>query len=106
MFPLRDQNPSGTFPAITITVILACTAIFLYELSLGESGLKQFMMRFALVPGEVQYGVRSGELDPRTIFPPFFTSMFLHGGWLHLIGNMWFLHVFGSSVEDVLGKFA
>ena len=60
MFPLRDENPSGAIPAITITVILACTAIFLYEVSLGQSGLKQFMMKFALVPGEVQYGLRSG----------------------------------------------
>jgi len=104
MFPLRDQNPSGTFPAITITVILACTAVFVYELSLGP-GLKRFVMEFALVPGQVAYGLQTGDLDPRTLLPPFFTSMFLHGGWLHLIGNMWFLWIFGDNVEDSLGSF-
>jgi len=103
MIPLRDRNPSGTFPAVTIAVIVACTAAFLYELSLGE-GLNRFLMEFALVPGQVSYGLQTGE-HWRGIVPPFFTSMFLHGGWLHLIGNMWFLWIFGDNVEDALGSF-
>jgi len=103
MIPLRDRNPSGTFPAVTIAVIVACTAAFLYELSLGQ-GLNRFLMEFALVPGQVSYGIQTGE-HWRGIVPPFFTSMFLHGGWLHLIGNMWFLWIFGDNVEDALGSF-
>ena len=103
MIPLRDRNPSGTFPAVTLAVIVACTAAFLYELSLGE-GLNRFLMEFALVPGQVSYGLQTGE-HWRGIVPPFFTSMFLHGGWLHLIGNMWFLWIFGDNVEDALGSF-
>ena len=103
MIPLRDQNPSGSFPAVTIAVIVACTAAFLYELSLGR-GLNRFIMEFALVPGQVSYGLQTGE-HWRGIVPPFFTSMFLHGGWLHLIGNMWFLWIFGDNVEDALGSF-
>jgi len=102
MFPLRDQNPSGSFPAVTITVIVACTAAFLYELSLGP-GLNRFLVEFALVPGQVAYGLQTGD-GWRGVLPPFFTSMFLHGGWLHLAGNMWFLWIFGDNVEDMLGS--
>jgi hypothetical protein len=104
MIPLRDRNPSGSFPAVTIAIIVACTAAFLYELSLGR-GLNRFLTEFALVPGQVTYGLQTGELGWRGIVPPFFTSMFLHGGWLHLIGNMWFLWIFGDNVEDALGSF-
>jgi len=104
MIPLRDRNPSGSFPAVTIAIIVACTAAFLYELSLGR-GLNRFLMEFALVPGQVTYSLQTGDLGWRGIVPPFFTSMFLHGGWLHLIGNMWFLWIFGDNVEDALGSF-
>jgi len=104
MIPLRDQNPSGSFPAVTIAVIVACTAAFLYEVSLGRE-LNRFLTEFALVPGQVSYGLQTGELGWRGVVSPFFTSMFLHGGWLHLIGNMWFLWIFGDNVEDALGSF-
>ena len=104
MFPLRDQNPSSSFPTVTIAVILACTATFLYELSLGPA-LNRFLTEFALVPGQVAYGLQTGDPGWRGVLPPFFTSMFLHGGWLHLAGNMWFLWIFGDNVEDKLGSF-
>jgi membrane associated rhomboid family serine protease len=103
MIPLRDENRASSFPLVTVLIIVTCTAIFLYEASLSRTGLKQFFEAFSLVPGQVTYELRSGEGGWRHILPPFLTSMFLHGGWLHLIGNMWFLWIFGDNVEDMLG---
>jgi membrane associated rhomboid family serine protease len=103
MIPLRDENRASSFPLVTVLIILTCTAIFIYEASLSRSGLKQFFEAFSLVPGQVTYELRSGEGSWRNILPPFLTSMFLHGGWLHLIGNMWYLWIFGDNVEDMLG---
>jgi len=104
MIPLRDQNPSGTFPAVTITLIVACVGTFLLELSAGPR-LNAVISTFALVPGTITYGLETGTLHWGGAVLPFFTSMFLHGGWLHLIGNMWFLWLFGDNVEDTLGSF-
>jgi rhomboid family protein len=103
MFPLRDENRSGTFPIVTVLIIAACTAVFLYEISLGQVALKQFFDVFALTPGQITYDLRSGDGGFQHLILPFFTSMFMHGGWLHLLGNMWFLWIFGDNVEDVLG---
>ena len=103
MFPIRDENKSGSFPVVSVLLIVACTAIFLYEASLGRSGLKNFFDTFALTPGHVSYDLRSGEGRWLDIVAPFFTSMFLHGVWLHLLGNMWYLWIFGDNVEDTLG---
>jgi membrane associated rhomboid family serine protease len=103
MFPLRDENRSGTFPFVTVLIIAACTAVFLYEISLGQVALKQFFDVFALTPGQVTYGLRAGDGNLQHLLLPFFTSMFMHGGWLHLLGNMWFLWIFGDNVEDALG---
>jgi len=104
MIPIRDINPSGRFPAVTVAVILACSAAFLLELALGD-GLNRFVMAYALVPENITYGLETKTLGFESIVAPFFTSMFLHGGWLHLIGNMWFLWIFGDNVEDTLGHF-
>lgn len=103
MIPLRDENKSGSFPIVTLLLIAACTAVFLYEVSLPASGLKAFFNTFALTPGRVSYALSGGEGGWAQLAAPFFTSMFLHGGWLHLIGNMWFLWIFGDNVEDSMG---
>ena len=103
MFPLRDANPSDRFPFVTLGLIGLCTLVFLYEVSLGQ-GIRAFLTSFALVPGQITYGLQSGETGLPGIVQPFFTSMFLHGGWLHLVGNMWFLWIFGDNVEDMLGS--
>jgi membrane associated rhomboid family serine protease len=103
MFPLRDENRSGTFPFVTVFIIAACTAVFLYEISLGQVSLKQFFDVYALTPGQITYDLRSGDAGLNHLILPFFTSMFMHGGWLHLLGNMWFLWIFGDNVEDALG---
>ncbi len=103
MIPLRDANPSDRFPVVTVALIALCTLVFLYEVSLGRE-LRGFFASFALIPGRVTYGLQSGESGLLETLQPFFTSMFLHGGWMHLIGNMWFLWIFGDNVEDVLGS--
>ena len=104
MIPLRDENRSGSFPIVNVLLIAACTVVFLYEISLPSGGLKAFFDQFALTPGRVSYQLGSGEGTWTEVIAPFFTSMFLHGGWLHLIGNMWFLWIFGDNVEDSMGS--
>jgi membrane associated rhomboid family serine protease len=104
MIPIRDKNPSGTFPYVTIGIIVINVLIFLYELSLG-SGLGEFIMKFGVVPLKVSYYSQASDLTVTNTFFPFISSMFLHGGFIHLIGNMWFLWIFGDNIEDKLGHF-
>jgi membrane associated rhomboid family serine protease len=94
MIPLKDINPSRSFPIVNLTIILVCSVVWLYEVSLEEYKFNDFIYNFGLVPVEVFS-------KPYQLF----THMFLHGSWLHIIGNMWFLWVFGDNVEDRLGKF-
>ncbi|MBM3737763.1 MAG: rhomboid family intramembrane serine protease [Acidobacteria bacterium] len=90
MIPLRDSQPSRTIPAVTVMIIAINVAVFLFELSLPDVYRNFFVERYGIVPEHV---------DPKAII----TSMFLHAGWLHLIGNMWFLWIFGDNIEDILG---
>jgi membrane associated rhomboid family serine protease len=96
MFPIRDHNPSGRVPWVTRTLVVLNVAIFLaywYALP-GDMALMRFFQTWGLVPGLVTQGQGWGG---------FLTSMFLHGGWAHLLGNMLFLWIFGDNMEDVLG---
>ncbi len=102
MIPLRDSNPSSRLPLVTILVILANTIIFLYEVTLGPAQLNQFVFTFGVVPARLT-GASGPAMPAGGGIETFLTSMFLHGGWLHLIGNMWFLWIFGDNVEDYLG---
>ena len=90
MIPLRDVIPSRTFPLFTITFIVLNSVAFLFELSLGERGLEALMYQYGVVPAQFAW-------------PAVLTSMFLHGGWLHFLGNMLYLWIFGDNVEDRLG---
>ncbi|HBG81658.1 TPA: rhomboid family intramembrane serine protease [candidate division CPR2 bacterium] len=99
MFPLRDNIPSRKLPFVTIGIILINIAVFVYELSLGNLGLEEFVLLYGLVPGNVDFN------NTETLYP-FISSAFLHGGWLHIISNMWFLWVFGDNVEDYFGHFS
>ncbi len=105
MFPLRDDNPTGSIPAITIALIVINTLVFLYQVSLGPQDGQAFVFQFGAIPA-VLVGTRS--LPARLeVVPPalsLLTSMFLHGGWMHLIGNMWYLWIFGDNIEEALGK--
>ncbi|TKA94286.1 rhomboid family intramembrane serine protease [Cereibacter changlensis] len=96
MFPIRDHNPSGRTPYVTYALIAANVVIFLgYWLALPtEEALNWFFFRFGLVPAAVTSGQG---------WAGFLTSMFLHGGWMHLFGNMLFLYIFGDNLEDLMG---
>jgi membrane associated rhomboid family serine protease len=100
MIPLRDTIPSRSFPIVNILLIVINVLVFFYEVSLG-SNLQGFIYEYGLVPASL-YSEEKGLLD--RIYP-FFTSMFLHGGWLHIIGNMLYLYIFGDNVEDRIGHF-
>jgi hypothetical protein len=101
MIPLRDANRSSTIPVVTYLLIAANVVVFFFETSLGARA-DAFIFHFGVVPLRFFDDITSADIHLRT-FSPFFTSMFLHGGWGHLLGNMWFLHIFGDNVEDKFG---
>src|SRR5205809_4309169 len=103
MIPLRDENPSRTTAVVTMALIAANVAAFVYELMLGPE-LRDFMIQWGTVPYRLVQAL-SGEGGESFVAAglPLVTSMFLHGGWLHLIGNMWYLWIFGDNVEDLMG---
>jgi membrane associated rhomboid family serine protease len=90
MIPLRDVIPSRTTPGVTITLIAANVAVYLFQLGLTERGADAFLFLFGLVPASFSIA-------------NLFTSMFVHGGFAHLAGNMLFLWIFGDNVEDRFG---
>ncbi|MBZ5552159.1 MAG: rhomboid family intramembrane serine protease [Acidobacteriia bacterium] len=102
MIPFRDNIPSRTFPIVTVALIVVNAAVFFQELLLGRH-LTSFIQVYGLVPLRWIDSVFS--LDPAALpnLVTLLTAMFLHGGWLHLIGNMWYLWIFGDNVEDYLG---
>lgn len=91
MFPLRDTQPSYSKPIVTIVLIAINIAVFLFEISLDDYSRNLLIEMYGLVPAHLYV-------------PSVMTSMFLHGGWFHVLGNMWFLWIFGDNVEDVLGR--
>ena len=91
MIPLRDSQPSRNFPAATVWLIVINVVIFLFEWSLEPFSRNHFVGTYGMVPDAFR---------PVTLV----TSMFLHGGWMHLIGNMWFLWIYGDNIEDILGR--
>lgn len=90
MIPLRDVIPSRTKPYVTLTIIVLNAMAWLFEISLPQDTLPVFLQVYGVVPADFR---------PATLI----TSMFLHGGWMHVIGNMWYLWIFGDNVEDRLG---
>ena len=102
MIPLRDENPSSTTPFVTVGIIVMNVAWFVYELMLSP-GLRDFMMQRGLVPARLSIALH-GDASLVSVAPTIVTSMFLHGGWMHLIGNMWYLWIFGDNIEDRMGK--
>src|SRR5688572_26528953 len=103
MFPLRDTIPSRRAPVVLWLLILANGLVFLYELQLSEAGLQRVIEHYALIPAELELAPRALLAAPQSLLP-LVTSMFLHGGWLHVIGNLWMLAIFGDNVEDRMGK--
>lgn len=102
-FPIKDDNPTIRKPYLTVALIVVNSLIFLYAISLGSRGFRLFTIQFGFIPYEFISGVElTPELSASTYFTPL-TSMFMHGGWLHLIGNMLFLWIFGNNIEDYFG---
>lgn len=101
--PLTDHIRRRTFWAVTLLLIIVNFWAFLMELSLGPQ-LDRFIFLYGLVPARFTTHYLTA-LPPRLTFGSIFTSMFLHGGWLHILGNMLFLFVFGRSIEDRFGHF-
>lgn len=115
MFPYRDDNPTLATPFVTFLLIALNAAVWIFLQGMGtEPGLSRSVCELGLIPGEFLGRVTEGttlRLGPgtacvlgvdRTWYTPL-SSMFMHGGWLHLIGNMWFLWLFGNNVEDSMG---
>jgi membrane associated rhomboid family serine protease len=103
-FPLKDENPTKSFPYMTVLLIGVNCLIFFIELSLGRYR-DVFVAKYGVVPFEITHAV---DLNPKVALGPYITlltSLFLHGGFWHLLGNMWFLWIFGNNIEDISGHF-
>lgn len=103
MLPLRDNVPTRTFPAVTVGLIAANVAVFLWELR--SPGLQAHVVEYGYYPCKLGGTcVDAARLSELPWYENAFTSMFMHGGWGHIAGNMLFLWIFGNNVEDSLGK--
>jgi len=102
VFPLKDNIPSRTLPWVNYGLIIINSLVFLYEVSLGPQ-LQQFIQTWGVIPAHYFHLAETQPHNYIARFLPIFTSMFLHGGWFHIIGNMWFLYIFGDNVEDRMG---
>jgi membrane associated rhomboid family serine protease len=104
MIPLKDDSPSALKPLVTISLIVSCIGVFLWQRSLDVSSDRQAVAALGAIPAVLLTNARL-PLDlqwiPRFASP--FTSMFLHGGWMHLLGNVLFLWIYGDNVEDAMG---
>jgi len=115
MIPIRDENPNILVPYATISIIVINCLAWVFVQGMGtEPALSNSVCVFALVPGELLGVIPPGAYFPAgpdvacqagaaTAWHTLITSMFMHGGWLHLLGNMWFLWIFGNNVEDAMG---
>lgn len=110
MIPLKDDIPSRSYPIVNVILIVINVIVFFFELSLGDK-LEPFLRTYGVIP--IKYFYSGIKLDDGSVILfsmeekliPLFTSMFLHGGWLHLISNMLYLWIFGDNVEDRMGHF-
>ena len=104
MLPLKDDNPTERPPVVSYTLLGLCVAVFLWQQSLGPGDARAAVYALGMIPA-VLFGQAS--LPPDVVMVPaaatLFTSMFLHGGWMHLIGNMLYLWIFADNVEDAMG---
>ena len=102
MFPLRDTIPSRRFPIVLWLLVIANALVFVYELRLSEEGIERVFQHYAIVPVRLRLDTTAFLAEPAA-YLTLLTSMFLHGGWLHVLGNLWTLCIFGDNVEDRMG---
>ncbi|HXW56686.1 MAG TPA: rhomboid family intramembrane serine protease [Candidatus Cybelea sp.] len=107
MIPLKDMTPRRSAPVMTLLLILVNSGVFFYQISLPARAADLLIDRYGLVPARIANALAgTHHVSYAQAVVPLLTSMFLHGGWLHIIGNMWFLWIFGANVEDRFGSFA
>ena len=104
MLPIRDDQPRYSTPWVNYFLIGMNLVIYLFEASLDPRSLDALVRQFGVVPAHLGLSL-SGSYPLLAVVLPYFTSLFLHGSWMHVIGNMWFLYIFGDNVEDYLGHF-
>ncbi len=104
MFPIHDENPTRLIPYVTYTLMATCIAVFLWQITRTEYAQQAIIYAYGVIPAVLLGGM---ELDPSvakiSAEASVFSSMFLHGGWMHLIGNMMYLWVFGNNIEAAMG---
>src|SRR5690349_10686670 len=109
MIPLRDDQPRFSTPYVNYFLIALNVIAFLFELWVGSQSpraLSGFIYEFGIVPSHITSALSgSPHFNFAGAFLPILTSMFLHGSWLHILGNMWVLWIFGDNIEDYLGHF-
>ncbi len=105
MIPLKDIVPHRKFPWVNYALILLNAFVFYLQLTLSPAALNQFIATYAFIPARLSAALGGGEVEVTNVALTIFTAMFMHGGWLHLLGNMLFLWIFGDNVEDTLGHF-
>jgi membrane associated rhomboid family serine protease len=106
MFPIRDDQPRYSTPYVTWFLIALNILIFVFQSMLDPASSELFARQFGMVPSHLAAFLAGSSRYPLpAVILPFFTSMFLHGSWVHVLGNMWFLYIFGDNVEDYLGHF-
>ena len=117
MFPYKDDNPTFRTPIVTFALIAANVFVWVFLQGFGQSpALEHSVCQLGLIPGHLSHAIATGarvQLGPNEFcrvgdlpgWATVLTSMFTHGGWLHLIGNMWFFWIFGNNVEDSTGRF-
>jgi len=107
VIPLYDRNPTRRFPIVTVGLIVACFIVFGLELTVsmggGDAALEDFSTQWGAVPARITAAIDAGNWFSPAILG-IFTSLFLHAGWLHIIGNMLYLWIFGNNVEDRMGR--
>jgi membrane associated rhomboid family serine protease len=102
MIPLRDDIPTLRFAYVTYVFLALNVLVWLYEVLLPQDQLNEFILTWGFVPARIVDTISSGEFAP-AVLATLVTSTFIHGGWLHIIGNMLYLHIFGNNVEDSMG---
>ena len=104
MIPLKDDIPSQRYPVVTVTVITLNLLVFVFEASLSSRQLQALIYQYGIVPVYYTIPEITRLFHPVELIVPLFSSMFLHGGWIHVLGNMWMLWIFGDNVEDSWGR--